>query len=129
MWKRTRHPLGRLPLLDGASDAVVDRLGSFMTPVSIPAARVLMSEGRRNEQFVLIESGTVSVTRDGELLAQLGAGDFLGELSLLGNGRANATVTTTTPVTAYVSSSREFEALLHSNLGEAIHTVAARRTA
>lgn len=129
MWKRNRHPLGRLPLLDGASHAVVERLGSYMTSVSVPAGQVLVTEGERNVQFVLIEKGTVNVTRDGEQVTELGAGAFVGELSLLGDGVANATVTTTTPVDAYVSSSVEFDALLRSTLGEAIQATAAQRSA
>lgn len=129
MWKRNRHPLGRLPLLDGASPAVLERLGSYMTAVRLPAGEVLVTEGQRNVQFVLIETGTVSVTRDGQQVAELGAGDFVGELSLLGDGVANATVTTTTPVDALVSSSVEFDALLRSTLGDAITATAAARTA
>ncbi len=129
MWKRNRHPFARLPLLDGASNAVIQRLGSYMTAVRVPAGRVLVKEGRRNEQFILIESGAVSVTRDGQQVAELGAGDFVGELSLLGDGVANATVTTTTPVDAFVSSSVEFDALLRSTLGETIQATAAQRSA
>ena len=128
MWNRTRHPLGTLPLLDGASDAVVEKLASLMTPVSVPAGRVLVREGARNRQFVLIEKGTVRVTRGGEQVADLGAGEFVGELSLLGDGTANATVTTLTEVDAYVSTSAEFDGLLHSVLGRTIQDRAAQRT-
>ncbi len=129
MWNLTRHPLGTLPLLDGASDAVVERLAQLMTPVSVPAGRVLVREGALNRQFVLIEKGTVRVTRDGEQVADLGAGEFVGELSLLGDGTATATVTTLTDVDAYVSTSAEFDGLLRSTLGETIQERAAERTA
>jgi CRP-like cAMP-binding protein len=129
MWKHNRHPLAKIPLLDGASNSVIERLGSYMTPVRLPAGRVLVTEGQRNVQFILIESGAVSVTRDGQPVAELRAGDFVGELSLLGDGVANATVTTTTPVDALVSSSLEFDALLRSTLGETIQATAAQRIA
>jgi CRP-like cAMP-binding protein len=129
MWKRSRHPIGRLPLLDGASRDVVQRLGSLMTPFHLPAGEVLVTEGKRNVQFVLLESGTVSVTRAGEQIAQLGAGDFVGEVSLLGGGVANATVTTTTPIAGYVSTSREFAELLDSTVGPTIQATAAERRA
>lgn len=129
MWKRYRHPLAGLPLLDGASNAVIQRLASYMTAVRIPAGRVLVTEGQRNREFILIESGSVSVTRDGQPVAELSTGDFVGELSLLGDGVANATVTTTTPVDALVSSSVEFDALLRSTLGETIQATAAQRSA
>ena len=128
MWHRSRHPLGTLPLLDGASDAVVQRLASLMTGVRIPAGEVLVTEGGRNRQFFLIEQGTVRVTRAGEPVAELGAGDFVGEVSLLGDGRANATVTALTDVKGYVSSSAEFAGLLHSTLGGTIQDAAASRS-
>ena len=128
MWHRTRHPLRSLPLLDGASDAVVDRLAALMTSVRIPAGDVLVVEGARNRQFFLIESGTVTVTRGGQQVAELGAGDFVGEVSLLGDGRANATVTATTDVQGWVSSSVEFDGLLHSVLGSTIQGAAATRS-
>ena len=128
MWHRSRHPLRSLPLLDGVSDAVVDRLASLMTGVRIPAGDVLVTEGARNQQFFVIEEGTVRVTRGGQQVAELGAGDFVGEVSLLGDGRANATVTAVTDVKGYVSSSVEFDGLMHSALGNEITSVAATRS-
>lgn len=128
MWHRTRHPLRTLPLLDGVSDAVVDRLASLMTGVRIPAGSVLVTEGARNQQFFVIEEGTVRVTRGGQQVAELGAGDFVGEVSLLGDGRANATVTAVTDVKGYVSSSVEFDGLIHSAVGGEITSVAATRS-
>lgn len=128
MFHRSRHPLGTLPLLDGASDAVVERLASLMTSVRIPAGEVLVTEGSRNRQFFVLEHGTVRVTRGGQQVAELGAGDFVGEVSLLGDGRANATVTAVTDVKGYVSTSAEFDGLLHSVLGSAIQDAAASRS-
>ena len=127
MWHRSRHPLGTLPLLNGASDADVQRLASLMTGIRIPAGDVLVVEGARNRQFFVLEEGTVRVTREGQPVAELGAGDFVGEVSLLGDGRANATVTAVTEVQAYVSSSAEFDALLRSVLGGTIQGAAAAR--
>jgi CRP-like cAMP-binding protein len=127
MWHRYRHPLRSLPLLDGASDAVVDQLASLMTGVRIPAGDVLVHEGAHNAQFFVLEEGTVRVTRGGQEVAELGAGDFVGEVSLLGDGHANATVTAVTDVKGYVSSSAEFAGLLHSVVGEKIASAAAAR--
>ena len=128
MWHRSRHPLGTLPLLDGAPDTVVERLASLMTGVRIPAGEVLVTEGSRNRQFFVLEEGTVRVTRGGEQVAELGAGDFVGEVSLLGDGCANATVTAVTDVKGYVSTSAEFDGLLHSVLGSTIQDAAASRS-
>ena len=127
MRNRTRSPLTRLPLLADVPPAVVERLEGLMTSVRVPAGEVLVREGARNRQFVLVEQGTVQVTRDGQDIAQLGAGEFVGELSLLGDGTATATVTTLTDVVARVSSPAEFDGLLHSALGGAIQAAAADR--
>ena len=127
MKRRTRSPLASLPLLADAPDTVLDRLEQLMTPVRVPAGEVLVREGARNRQFVLVQEGALEVRRHGAPVAELGAGDFVGELSLLGDGTATATVTTTTDAVVWVSTSREFDGVLHSVLGTAIETAAQER--
>ena len=125
----TRSPLASLPLLADAPDAVLARLETLLTPVRVPAGQVLVREGARNRQFVLLQEGTVRVTKAGEQVAELGAGDFVGELSLLGDGTATATVTTATDALVWVSTSAEFDGVLHSVLGTAIQSAAQARRA
>lgn len=127
MKRRTRSPLASLTLLADAPDTVLDRLEQLMTPVRVPAGRVLVREGARNRQFVLVQEGSLQVRRHGEPVAELGAGDFVGELSLLGDGTATATVTTTTDAVVWVSTSAEFDGVLHSVLGTAIEAAARDR--
>lgn len=129
MFNRYQHPLGRLPLLDGASDAVVQRLASLMTSTQVRAGEVLVRQGAHNRQFLLIEEGNVVVERDGVHVARLGRGEFAGEISLLGDGIATATVTAETDVVLYVSSEREFYEVLHSAVGDTITHTAAERAA
>ena len=127
MKRRTRSPLASLPLLADAPDTVLDRLEQLMTPVRVPAGEVLVREGARNRQFVLVQEGALEVRRHGAPVAELGAGDFVGELSLLGDGTATATVTTTTDAVVWVSTSAEFDGVLHSVLGTAIEAAAQDR--
>ncbi len=129
MKRHTRSPLAQLPLLADGPDAVLARLETLMTPVHVLAGKVLVREGARNRQFVLLQEGTLQVTRAGQQVADLGAGDFVGELSLLGDGTATATVTTQTPVSLYVSSAAEFSGLLASTVGPTITATAAERAA
>ena len=129
MWHRYRHPLGRLPLLDGASDAVVRDLASLMTSTQVRAGEVLVRQGAHNRQFLLIEEGNITVERDGVHVARLGRGEFVGEISLLGDGIATATVTAKTDLVLYVSSEREFYELLHSAVGDTITHTAKERAA
>lgn len=125
----TRSPLAQLPLLADAPDTVLARLETLMTPVRVPAGRVLVREGARNRQFVLVQEGALQVVKDGRQVAELGAGDFVGELSLLGDGTATATVTTATEAVVWVSTSAEFDGVLSSTLGTAIQAAAQARTA
>ncbi len=129
MRNRYRHPISRLPLLDGAPAATVDRLGSLMTPVRTSPGTVLVRQGVANRQFLLVEEGTLRVERDGTQIALLGKGEFAGEMSLLGDGIATATVTAETDTVLYVSSTTEFHALLDTVLGTTITGTAAERAA
>ncbi len=129
MKRRTRSPLAQLPVLADAPDSVLARLETLMTPVRVPAGSVLVREGARNRQFVLLQEGSLRVTRDGRQVAELSAGDFVGELSLLGDGTATATVTTVTDAVVWVSTSAEFDGVLRSTLGAAIQAAAQARRA
>ena len=59
----------------------------------------------------MIESGTAEVLVDGQKVADLGPGDFFGEIALLGHQRRSATVTASAPVTAIAMHSRDFSAM------------------
>jgi CRP/FNR family cyclic AMP-dependent transcriptional regulator len=52
-------------------------------------------EGDYSYQFVAIEEGTAKVMREGETLAELGPGDFFGEIGLLEKTFRTATVEAT----------------------------------
>src|SRR5262249_19626797 len=54
-------------------------------------------EGASGFSFFVRRDGTATVTIDGDAIRPLGAGDFFGELALLGEGGRTATVTTATP--------------------------------
>ena len=59
---------------------------------------MLVREGDYSYQFVAIEEGTAKVTRGGETLAELGPGDFFGEIGLLEKTFRTATVEATSPM-------------------------------
>ena len=57
-----------------------------------------MREGDFSYEFMAIEDGEAEVTRHGEHVANLGPGDFFGEMGLLEKTLRNATVTAKTPM-------------------------------
>jgi CRP-like cAMP-binding protein len=77
----------------------LERVAAWMeTRRSDPGERLVI-EGATGYTFFVLQDGTASVTRDGQELADLGPGDFFGELALTGDGRRTATVTATSSVT------------------------------
>ncbi|HUF23817.1 MAG TPA: aquaporin [Vicinamibacterales bacterium] len=62
------------------------------------AGEVIMTEGETGAEAYLVERGELRVTRDAALLAELGPGAWVGEMSLLLDEPRSATVTAITDV-------------------------------
>jgi cAMP-dependent protein kinase regulator len=75
----------------------------------------LVRQGEFAYEFFVIESGGAEVLRDGERIAELGPGDFLGEMGIVGKIVRNATVTTTSPSEVIVMTEQAFRSMSHSN--------------
>jgi CRP/FNR family cyclic AMP-dependent transcriptional regulator len=104
--------LKRLPIFAACSTRDLEAVARLSTTLDISKGKPLVTEGTPGHEFVVIRAGTVEVTRDGEKLAELGPGDYFGEISLIDGGPRTATVTAVTPVTIEVVESRDFDALL-----------------
>jgi CRP/FNR family transcriptional regulator, cyclic AMP receptor protein len=105
-----RH-LETIELFAGLSRRGREEVARQADEVDIDTGEKLVSEGRFGYEFFVIEKGTAEVLRDGQQLAQLGPGDFFGEMALLGDVRRNASVVAATPMTAVVMTDRAFRAL------------------
>lgn len=73
--------------------------------------KTLTEEGGSAREFFIIESGTASVTKGGEEVANLGPGDFFGEIGVLKARPRSATVTATSPMNLVVLFAQNFTAL------------------
>jgi CRP-like cAMP-binding protein len=113
--------LESLPLFRDLSRKERDRIARWTDEVEVPAGYHLVDQGRFPHEFFVIESGTVAVTKDGEHLADLGPGDFFGEIAIVEHERRTATVVATTPLTAIVMLGRDFQ-----TMADAMPHVAAR---
>lgn len=96
-----------VPLFAGLSPAELRRLSGVTDEIVVPAGTRLIDEGRFSHEFLLIQEGNVDVRRGGELLAQLGPGDFAGEIGVMQDARRNASVVASTPLTAIVMTARD----------------------
>lgn len=88
---------------------MLSRLSTF---VELNEGSPLTREGQPGNEALVLVSGTADVVRDDEVIAQLTAGDIIGEMALLAGAPRSATVVTTSSVSALVMTPREFNSLL-----------------
>jgi CRP-like cAMP-binding protein len=105
-----------LELFAGCTKAELKQIRSLTTYVQVPKDQVLMREGNPAHEFIIIDSGKARVSRvtdDGVTdVAEVGSGDFLGEMALLNGSRRTATATAETDLGVLVSSASEFRSIL-----------------
>jgi CRP-like cAMP-binding protein len=121
--------LSRVPLLSGLDRKDLVQVAQICDEVDLPAGRVLMKQGAYAGEFYVIITGHVRVERDGAHLRDLGPGEFLGELALLGNIARTATATCIDDGRFLVLGHREFHSLLAQYptiQGSILHAVAER---
>lgn len=104
--------LHSIPLFSRLNRSDLELLGKLTDEMEVPAGRVLMREGESGSEMFIIASGHVRVDHDGETLAELGPGDWLGEMAILSEGTRTATATTNEPTRAFVVAHREFHSLM-----------------
>ncbi|HEY1832428.1 MAG TPA: cyclic nucleotide-binding domain-containing protein [Acidimicrobiales bacterium] len=110
-----RDDLAELPLFSEASGSELSLIRRHLTQLPVSAGRVLVREGARGDEFMIIAEGEATVSQGGHTIATLGPGDLVGEMALLdgaGVGRRNATVTARTDALIYVGSRAEFRRIL-----------------
>ena len=89
--------LRRIQLFESFSEEELGQIAPFAEKVDVGEGKQLVREGDFSYEFLAIESGKVSVSREGSEVAQLGPGEFFGEMGLLEKELRSATVTTTEP--------------------------------
>jgi CRP-like cAMP-binding protein len=85
--------LGAIPALADLSIGERRELSRLADELQADAGEVLMRQGDPGYEFLMLEEGTAEVIQNGERIATMGPGEFLGELAVLGDGaRRTATV-------------------------------------
>ena len=90
--------LKSIPLFQTVPEEELREIAPFAQEVSVEEGRHLVREGDYSYDLLAIEEGQAEVFRGGEHVADLGPGDFFGELGLLEKDRRNATVVAKTPM-------------------------------
>lgn len=106
--------LKRIPLFAECSKAELIEVAISADEREAPAGHRLTEEGRPGTEFFALVDGTVAVSRAGRKLADLGPGDWFGEMAILRYKPRAATVTATSPVRTLVISDRDFRRVVET---------------
>ncbi|MFL5866932.1 MAG: cyclic nucleotide-binding domain-containing protein [Thermoleophilaceae bacterium] len=90
--------LKSIPLFKDIPDEELREIATFADEASVPEGSHLVEEGDYSYEFMAIEEGQAEVLRDGQHVADLGPGDFFGEMGLLEKDRRSATVISKSPM-------------------------------
>jgi CRP/FNR family cyclic AMP-dependent transcriptional regulator len=104
--------LAQVPLFSALSRRELALVARRAEDVTVPAGKVLVSEGETGQQFFVIMSGEAKLSRRGRKIATLGPGTSFGELALLDKHPRNATAVAETPMELVVLGQREFAGLI-----------------
>src|SRR5580658_4733027 len=108
--------LTEMPLFSDVTKSELAVIRRHLTLLPVTAGHVLVQEGTRGDQFMIISEGMATVSQGGRTIATLERGDLVGEMALLdgGLGRRNATVTTRTDAMVYAGTPAEFRRILEA---------------
>ncbi len=101
-----------LALFSGLSRRELAKVAKLVDRVDLPAGYTFIHEGESGREFFVIADGAVNVSQDGQPLAALGAGAWVGEIALMSDSARTATVATRTPTQLFVATERGFRELV-----------------
>lgn len=90
--------LAEVPLLATLSEEDKGRLAERMQEIEVPSGTYVVQQGELSYKFYLILEGTAVVETLGQHLADLGPGDYFGEMGIVALARRDADVMATTPM-------------------------------
>jgi hypothetical protein len=93
--------LRSLPLFAELPTPGLEGLARSLTPVTVPAGRVLIRQGDPGDAYYAIAAGDFDASQDGQFLRRCGRGEGVGEIALLRSIPRTATVVAHTAATAY----------------------------
>ena len=112
-----REQIANLPIFAGVGSAELDRLAAKMLVTRYSAGDTIVEQGAAGDRFFVVIDGQVEVVRIEEdggetAVAELGVGDFFGEIALLEQAPRTATVRALSPVETYTLTADQFQQML-----------------
>jgi CRP-like cAMP-binding protein/GNAT superfamily N-acetyltransferase len=112
MLPEIEYAVSRLSLFHGLDPEQVRRLAGTCRVARFVPGDVIIEEGGQDAAFYILLSGTVEIRRASKPVGTVGAGECLGEMSLLTGQPHSATAFVTSPSEAAALSHRDLQALV-----------------
>jgi CRP/FNR family cyclic AMP-dependent transcriptional regulator len=90
--------LKSVPLFATLNDKELRQVAQLADEVDVSEGTRLVDEGKFAHEFFVIEEGKAQVVHDGKTVAELGPGDFFGEIALIRTDRRTASVVAKSPM-------------------------------
>jgi CRP-like cAMP-binding protein len=90
--------LNAIPLFESFSQDDLRKIAPFAEEHSVGEGETLVREGDYSYDLMIIEEGKAEVRHGADKVADLGAGDFFGEMGVLERDRRNADVVAVAPM-------------------------------
>ena len=100
-----------IPLFAGLSKDDQKVVAQYADEVDVEPGTVLAQEGKLAYEFFAIKAGTAEVKLGDQRAAELGPGDFFGEIGLLAGDRRVASVVATSPMSLVVLTGAQLRAI------------------
>ncbi len=94
----TPDELDDVPLFQSLPEDARRKFATWVSEVSVPEGKQLAEEGEYAYDLFIIKDGKAEVIQDGNTVAELGPGEFFGEMGVLERSQRNATVVATSPM-------------------------------
>jgi CRP-like cAMP-binding protein len=99
----------RIPLFARCTRKELEAVAAEADELDVREGKELTRQGERGREVIVLVEGTADVRRNGRRVNRLGAGDFLGEISVISGVPRTATVTTTSDARLLVLTDRAFK--------------------
>jgi CRP-like cAMP-binding protein len=106
-----------LPLFAECNAREITQVAFIADELNVPAGRILATENATGREFVVIARGTAQVKRGKNVVAELRAGDFFGEIAVMTGRPRMASVVATSTLRVLVIESHAFLRLLEDAPG------------
>ena len=105
--------LKNVPLFNACSKKELETVAKAADEITMTEGSLIVDQGQTGREAFVILSGEVTIKRSGRKVATLGAGDVVGELSLLDHGPRTASAICATDCTLLVIDQRRFVSVLN----------------